>query len=83
MENLEEIKNKLIQQGYNATIPAGANYVCVLGYLRNRYFNAKQRKAKTILETLTYLGYKAKTEKCMDGYFDFYVYGLIDKTENS
>jgi len=83
MENLEEIKNKLIRDGYNASIPAGANCISVSGYLGGRYFNAKQRKAKTILETLTYLGYKAKTEKFMDGYFDFYVYGLIDKTENS
>ena len=83
MENLEEIKNKLIQQGYNATIPAGANYVYVLGYLRNRYFKAKQSRAKTILDTLRNLGYKAKAQQFDDGYFDFYVYGLIDKTENS
>jgi len=44
----------LINKGYNATIPAGAQHICVMGY-GNGYFQAKNRKANTITSELNML----------------------------
>lgn len=67
----------LINKGYNATIPAGAQHICVMGYGKG-YFKAKNRKANTITSELNSLNFEGRTLlawnlKDADGYYNFYV----------
>ena len=73
---LEKLKADLINRGYNVTIPANANYVVVLGYLKAniKYFQAKSKKAKTILNELTSQGFKTEAIQDYDGFYDIHVY---------
>jgi 8-oxo-dGTP pyrophosphatase MutT (NUDIX family) len=82
VSSLSELKEKLAADGYNVTIPGGADYVAVMG-MGKGYFQAKAAKAKSILEELKGMGYNAISKKDSDGYFDFYVYMPVEETASA
>ncbi len=69
--NLEQLKQKLIDHGYHVTIVG--DRISVMGMGRG-YFKVKQAGAKSILSNLIHQGYNAKSEIHHDGYYDFWVY---------
>ena len=77
---LEALKDKLKNQGYNVTIPYGGNRISVIGYGKG-YFNAKKQKADSILSSLKRNGYNAVSELDADGYYDFWVYSNEPKQD--
>lgn len=77
---LETLKDKLKNQGYNVTIPSGGNRISVIGYGKG-YFNAKKQKADSILSSLKRNGYNAVSELDADGYYDFWVYSNEPKQD--
>lgn len=70
------IEIDLINKGYMISRPAGNDYIYLSG-LNRKYFNAKEQKAKSIIENMKFYGYAATATKATDGYFDIKVTGLI------
>ena len=71
--NLQEIKEKLSNQGYNVTIPINDNRIKVMGYGKG-YFKVKKAKANSIVNDLKSMGYNAVSKRDIDGYYDFWVF---------
>ena len=73
----EETAEKLKKLNYSISTPAGANYIIINGTQsgnKTNYFKAKKAKAINIVSNLINQGFNVKTQKHIDGYFDFYVY---------
>ena len=72
---LQELNEKLKNDGYKTALPIGSKFVYVTGR-GNSYFKARKRGAETILNELISRGYTATYQKAYDGYYDFMVTGV-------